>query len=89
MGKGRNSSLPLDTYNITRYHIYMKNRYVGIDKFVGLDGTTTYFVMEVNDNKSKIVYRSSSKNGAYQVAHKYARLNVIPLYETVYNALVS
>jgi hypothetical protein len=66
----------------------MKNRYVGIDKFVGLDGTTTYFVMEVNDNKSKIVYRSSSKNGAYQVAHKYARLNVIPLYETIYNALV-
>ena len=66
----------------------MKKHYVGIDKFVALDGTTTYFVVEVIDDKSKIIYRSSSKNGSYQVAHKYSRANCISLYETIYKDIV-
>ena len=62
----------------------MKNRYVGIDRFVSLEGETTYYVTEVNENKSTLVYKGKSKNGVHQVAHKYARLNNLPLYETIY-----
>jgi hypothetical protein len=61
----------------------MKNRFVLINKFP--DGNeTTYFVIDNDDNKMKFVYQGTSKSGVYLVAHKYARVNNLPLYETVY-----
>lgn len=65
----------------------MKKHYIGIDRFRSLTGEDTYFVVDVDLNKTSLVYRSSSKNGAYQVAHRIARTNELPLYETVYSEL--
>lgn len=62
----------------------MKNRYVGIDQFPSGLNETTYYVFDIDENKKKIVYQGTSKSGVYLVAHKYARVNNLPLYETVY-----
>lgn len=65
----------------------MRNRYLGIDRFRSLNGEDTYFVVNVDENKVSVAYRSNSKNGAYQVAHKLARKESLPLYETIYSEL--
>lgn len=62
----------------------MKKHYIGIDRFRSLTGEDTYFVVDVDINQTSVIYRSSSKNGAYQVAHRIARTNQLPLYETIY-----
>ena len=66
----------------------MRNHYLGIDRFRSLNGEDTYFVVNVEENKVSVAYRSTSKNGAYQVAHKLARKDNLPLYETIYSELV-
>lgn len=65
----------------------MKKHYIGIDRFRSLNGEDTYFVVNVETNKVSVVYRSGSKNGAHQVAHRIARTNSLPLYETIYSEL--
>lgn len=65
----------------------MKKHYIGIDRFRSLTGEDTYFVVNVETNKVSVVYRSTSKNGAYQVAHRISRANELPLYETIYSEL--
>lgn len=65
----------------------MNKHYIGIDRFRSLTGEDTFFVVNVEASKVSVIYRSSSKNGAYQVAHRVARTNSLPLYETIYSEL--
>jgi hypothetical protein len=66
----------------------MKNRHIRIEKFLTDISETTYYVFDFDENKKKIIYQGTSKSGVYQVAHKYARLNSLPLYEIVYTGSV-
>jgi hypothetical protein len=68
----------------------MKNRHIRIEKFDTDIAETTYYVydFDFNVNKKKIVYQGTSKSGVYLVAHKYARVNNLPLYEIVYKGSV-
>ncbi len=62
----------------------MKKPHILIERFQPTTGNTIYQVYFVNGSSQTIVHSTPFKNGAYQSAHREAKKNNVPLYETYY-----
>ena len=62
----------------------MKKPHILIERFQPTTGNTIYQVYFVNGTSQTNVYSTPFKNGAYQNAHREAKKNNVPLYETIY-----
>jgi hypothetical protein len=62
----------------------MKKPHILIERFQPTTENTIYQVYFVNRSVHHILYSSPFKQGAYQNAHREAKKNNVPLYETYY-----
>jgi len=62
----------------------MKKPHILIERFQPTTGNTIYQVYFVNGTEQTILHSTPFKNGAYQSAHREAKKNNVPLYETYY-----
>jgi len=62
----------------------MNKPHILIERFQPTTGNTIYQVYFVNGSSQTIVHSTPFKNGAYQSAHREAKKNNVPLYETYY-----
>ena len=62
----------------------MKKPQILIERFQPTTQNTIYQVYFVNGSSQNILHSSPFKQGAYQNAHREAKKNNVPLYETYY-----
>ena len=62
----------------------MNKPHILIERFQPTIGNTIFQVYFVNGTSQTILHTSPFKNGAYQNAHREAKKNNVPLYETYY-----
>ena len=62
----------------------MKKPHILIERFQPTTGNTIYQVYFVNGTAQTILHSTPFKQGAYQSAHREAKKNNVPLYETYY-----
>ena len=62
----------------------MDKPHIIIERFQSTIGNTIYQVYFVNGQSSLHLYSSPFKQGAYQNAHREAKKDNVPIYETVY-----